>query len=403
MIGGPGVVVDPYDDGFDSLKEMFDGRQMPDFIKEAEIMSNEELGFLPDHAFAVVVLGSDKPLRKYACADKAHTAVNVMYLLQNEDQLPNSVKVKAASNLVRACSHFGLEVPQKLVKISQGGKVLIKGDGAEMVVPGGDDKTKKLADVVGTRVMPVSKPGERTKVAHVMGSPYVEADFVEPKTKVASLDPRTSVLDSELSLLPYDNVIKARDYFEEQGRYMHPRERHDFCVKLAARADQLGVPVSDTVRKYGSTSYASRGAMKVAFEQRSQLWSSLDNQTGDSVASQLLEKRGSINPDTFVETLAELDAQTGIDQYWDNGIPDPWLSVFGFEKKAEWNWQQSGEYLTEEALRRFASENSEEIEGKFGGDMAKAMTKNPTTIFDSLPLEQKRVIARMAQQRESGL
>lgn len=401
MIGSPGVVVDPYDDGFASLKEMFSGQEMPEFIKEAAIMETEDLNLLPDHAFAVVVLGQGKPMRKYACSDKAHTAVNVMYLVKNADSLPHSVKIKAASNLLRACHHYDLEPPPQLVKMAQGGKALIKGDGAEMIVPGGDGE--KNSELVGTRSMPVTKPGERTKVANLMESPYVEVDYYETKVKTASADPSTSVLGGQLSLLPYDNVIKARDYFEEQSMYMHPRDRHEFCVKLAARADQLGVPVSENVRKYGSTTFASRGAIKVAFERRSQLWSSLEDRVGPSLASDLLEKRAAMEPELFAETLAELDAQTGIDQYWGQDIPDPWLSVFGAEKTAAWTFEQGGEYLNEDALKRFASECGDEIEDKFGEDMAKSMAKNPTTIFDSLPLEQKRVIARMAQQRESGL
>jgi len=401
MIGSPGVVVDPYDDDFKSLKDMFSGQEMPEFIKEAAIMDTTDLQLLPDHAFAVVVLGQGEPMRKYACTDKAHTAVNVMYLLRNEDRIPHSVKIKAAANLLRACHHYGLEPVPQLIKMAQGGKLLIKGDGAEIIVPGGDGE--KTSEVVGTRTMPVTKPGKRVKIASLMESPYVEVDYMEEKTKTASYDPSTSVLNGQLSLLPYDNVIKARDYFEENGMYMHPRERHEYCIKLAARADQLGIPISETVRKYGSTTFAPRGSIKVAFERRSQLWSTLDDRVGDSLAGDLLEKRASMDPELFAETLAELDAQTGIDQYWGNEIPDPWLSVFGREKTASWKWEQSGEYLTEDALRRFAAEGEDEMREKFGEEMAKGFAKNPTTIFDSLPLEQKRVIARMAQQQDSGL
>lgn len=401
MIGSPGVVVDPYDDGFASLKEMFDGQEMPEFIKEAAIMEESDLRLLPDHAFAVVVLGQGEPMRKYACTDKAHTAVNVLYLQQNQDSIPRSVKIKAASNLLRACGHYSMEPPPWLAKMAQGGKTLIKGDGAEMIVDGGDGE--KTSEVLGTNVMPVSKPGKRVKVASIMESPYVEVDYMEEKVKTASYNPATSVLDGQLSLLPYDGVIKARDYFDGNGMYMHPRDRHEFCVKLAARADQLGVPVSEAVRRYGSTTYAPRGSIKVAFERRSQLWGSLDNRLGGSLADDLLEKRASMDPELFAETLAELDAQTGVDQYWGNEIPDPWISVFGYEKTAEWKWEQAGEYLTEDALKRLASEGGSVLKDKFGEDMAKGMAKNPTTIFDSLPLEQKRVIARMAQQQDSGL
>ena len=77
MSGSLNAVVDPYDDDFSSLKQLFAGRTMPEFIKTASIMATDKLSRLPDHAFAVVMLDGNRCMRKYACVDKAHTAVNL--------------------------------------------------------------------------------------------------------------------------------------------------------------------------------------------------------------------------------------------------------------------------------------------------------------------------------------
>jgi hypothetical protein len=365
-------------------------------------MDRGRLQALPDHTFAVVILDRGESIRKYACVDKAHTAVNVMYFLKHQDELPESVKVKAASNLCLACSHFGLESPPHLEKTAAGGKILIKGDGAEVVVRPGNEKK---SEVVGTSSMPLTRPGKK-KLASMMESPYVEADYIRPKIKVANYDPEVSVLNGALPLLGYDQVVAAKEYFEDYGPRMHPRQRHEFCVKLAMRADQIGLVVPDVVKKYGARTYASPGEIKIACEMRKQVWKDLNGREHGAegeMLDQLFEKRASLEPEVFAEALAELDIQTGIDGFWDTAVHDPWHTTFGFVKKAQWSWSQSGEHLTEEALNRLVAEDKKSLKSAFGEDVTEGLTKNPIQIFDSLPLEQKRIIARMAQQQDSGL
>lgn len=408
MIKVAGAVLDPYDDDFASLKDMATRSQgeLPGFIKQAGIMDPAVLRNLPDHAFAVVVLGDGEPLRKYACTDKAHTAVNVMYFTEYGNDLPTPVKEKVATNLCKACEHYGLEAPAFLRKEAAGAKILLKHDGAEMVVPARDGE--KTSDLTGTRTMPNTRP-PKVKKASVLDDPYVHVSTFMAKTaSAAPLDPGVFALDNgQLPLLAYDQVIDAVDYFDKFAMKMHPRQRHSYAVKVAARADQLGIPVSEDLQKYGSRGYAKPGAIKVAVETRKRMWHSLGDterhDIGGEMLDQLFEKRASINPEVFAESLAELDAQFGLSHYWDSGIPDPWASTFGHTKKAAWSWNQGGEHLSEEELKRLAAEETGLLEERFTKDLAKGLADNPTAVFDSLPLDKKRIIARMAQQRGSGL
>lgn len=406
MIKVAGAVVDPYDDNFASLKDMAGGQGLPEFIKQAGIMEPAVLKNLPDHAFAVVILGDGEPMRKFACVDKAHTAVNVMYFTEFGADLPTPVKEKVATNLCKACEHFGLEAPPHIRKEAAGAKRLLKHDGAEMIVPArGEEKTSELT---GTKVMPNTKP-VRVKTASVLDEPYVHvSSFVAKTASAAPLDPGVFALDNgQLPLLGFDQVLEAVDYFDKYAMKMHPRQRHDFAVKVAARAEQLGIPVSDDLQKYGSRKYAQAGEIKVAVETRKRMWHSLGDDErhgiGGEMLDQLFEKRASVNPDVFAESLAELDAQLGLSHYWDSGIPDPWASTFGVEKQAAWSWNQGGESVTEDELKRLAAEETGLLEERFTKDLAKGLADNPTAVFDSLPLDKKRIIARMAQQRGSGL
>ena len=391
-----GAVLDPYDDGFASLGGFFRGHDAPDFIKTASIMSEEELHALPDHAFAVVLVDEHAQMRKYACTDKAHTAVNVLYFLDHEEEIPPTARVKVAMNLSKACRHFGIQPPMRLLKTASGRKRLIKSDGAEISVPA---RLEKESDLSGSGVMPNSaRPGRGglRKKASIMDSPYVRMiDEWVPEgdgglTKTAAFD------DGRVPLSTYDEIDSAITFFQEMGAEMHPRVRHEMCVKLASRADQLGVPVSPVIRKYGSTEYANQGEMEATLQTRRQVWAETDNQEGPGLLDLLMEKRASLDPERFAAALADIDASTQIDHYWDRGVCDPWLTTFGEKRASEWSWAKGDMSLTAGQLKKLATDKQDLLKEKFGADMAGELASNPVVIFDSLPMDTQRIIASMA-------
>lgn len=397
-----GAVLDPYDDGFASLSGFFRGRKAPEFIKTASIMSGRELDSLPDHAFAVVFVDDHRQMRKYACTDKAHTAVNVMYFLQHQDEVPPTARVKTASNLVRACQHFGIQPPVALVKTAVSRKRLIKSDGAEVVVPVRPaERLEKESDLSGTSIMPNSarpQQGALKKEGSVMESPYVRlVDEWDPSSRRGGMTKHAAFGDGRVPLNTYDDVDGAVTFFEEMAGEMHPRVRHEMCVKLASRADDLGVPVSGVIRKYGSTGYASSGEMAATLQTRRQVWASLENEEGPGLLDLLMEKRASLHPERFAEALAEIDASTQIDHYWDQGVADPWLTTFGVRKTAAWSWARGDVTLNESQLKKLATEKNDLVKEKFGEELASGLASQPTVVFDSLPMDTQRIIASMAR------
>jgi hypothetical protein len=410
MIKTAGVVFDFYDDGGRLLKDKL-GSRVPEFIKSARLLDSETRDGLPDNSFALVMFNGSERLRKYACLDKGNTAASVIYFIENQNKLPKEAQAKGAENLVRACEHFGLVPPGSLVKTSNKSKVLIKGDGAEIVRKSGE----KVADVSGTYIMPNSvnpdtiHPRKR-KLASVIEDPYVDTTnetllpvFEEnnyPDWAFALTDDEGR---SSFPLVTYGQVKEAADFFDEQGGRLHPRTRRTFCVKVAARAEVLGMAVSPEIKKYGGLSYAKDGEFGVAVEQRRQLWRD-GHDEAVSMLDALMEKRASMDPNTFAETLAQLDIAVGADKYWGSAIFDPWYSTFSKEAQEEpWRWQNGAEYLTEQELRRLTAEGREVLSQRFGDELATGLAKNPVSIFESLPLDQKRIVARMAQQQGSGL
>ena len=415
MIKTAGVAYDFYDDGGEVLRRRL-GRSIPDFIKQAAALDEGSRARLPDNSYALVMFNGGEQLRKFACVDKGNTAASVVYFLENKAKLPKIAQQKAAQNLVNACVHYDLLPPLQLTKIAGKGGLLIKGDGAEMVTS--SVHGEKTADLSGTSLMPYSpdprhfKPHKK-KLAFVIDEPYVDviASTIDPVFEGATYNPDVCAMPHEdgtsnFPLVTYQQVKTAAAFFDEQGNRLHPRTRRTFCTKLAARANKLGIEVSPEIKKYGGWDYARDGEIEIAVEQRRQLWRD-GHDEAVSLLEGLMEKKASIDPDTFAETMAQLDIAVGSDRYWDAEIFDPWYATFGINKQAAddevWAWQNGSEFLTENELKRLTSEGRETLARKFGDSLADGLAKNPVAIFESLPLEQKRVIARMAQQQDSGL
>ncbi len=409
MIKTAGVTFDFYDDRGAFLKLKLAGRAVPEAVAEARVLDDGELAALPDNAFAAVIRNGEETLRKFACIDAGNTAVSALYFLENGSKLPLTTRIKIASNLVDACRYFNLVPPTALMKEAVG-KVLIKGDGAEVVAARERQASlKKSADLTGTDLMPISAKGAtRVKTAAVIADPYVDTTTLEPHAPAAAAelsDDNYAMVSRDgtrsFPLVSWDQVKMASEFFSDQGCRLHPRTRREFCVKVAARANELGIDTDPMLQKYGSATFAPDSDLRVAVETRRQLWRDRHDEE-ISLLDELMSKRAGLKPDVFAEVLAKLDTLTGSDVYWDKAIMDPWASTYGVTKTAEWRWVNGADVLTEEQLRRFATSSKQFLREHFNDDLANGLEKNPVQVFESLPLPQKQVIARLAAQQEDG-
>ena len=135
-----GLVLDHYDD--------YDGSQfrswyptegeVPDFIKQAQRLTPEDHGKLPDDAFALVMVDGGTTLRKYACIDEGNIVMSVDYFLKNGHKVTVEAQKVAAANLVTACGWYGLDPPEELQKIAIGAGLLT----AALMAPGASREAK---------------------------------------------------------------------------------------------------------------------------------------------------------------------------------------------------------------------------------------------------------------------
>ena len=110
----------------------------------------------------------------------------------------------------------------------------------------------------------------------------------------------------------------------------------------------------------------------------------------------------------FRSALREFDKQAGIDWMWDEHIMDPYLSTFGKTSSShaidqsptdqDESFVMGNEIVTAKQLKTFAATRSKDITDTFGADFMNEFRKDPVTIFKSLPLDQKKVIYRQANE-----
>lgn len=239
------------------------------------------------------------------------------------------------------------------------------------------------------------KPVTWNKVAN-----RVDVSDLEPSVKVKKASP----IHAALGLYPLDNfadVQKAVQYFDENYLEFVPRQRHEYAMKTAARAEELGIQTSEILDRYGSTEYAPDVEAHLANRRavapdHKELW------------DELQEKRASIEPETFAELLAEADEVSGVKWLYGGEAADPYFATFGGNKVKEanvaWNWQsRTGDYVSAGQLKKLALNGRPLVEKQFDRTLAAEFSRNPITIFESLPDLQKTILARLANQEFDGL
>lgn len=320
-----GLVLDMYDDVNGALlKSMYPTHeQLPEIVKSAAAIDKGDLDRLPDDVFALVLTQGDTRLRKYACIDAGHTALNIGYLMATHHKLPVEAVKVAASNLITACGWYDIEPPDELKKLSSGdipviGRQRVWKD-SEGVTYGTDGQhwdLQKTAEASGTADMPaqlskgtlaskskpLSVPKTAAEMTHLVDSPAKgdedtileqafgikgEAPASFPQVKTV-LTPHVDVTDKEpprlieekkahFFALPsqgmypldgFDQVKAASAYFDQYRRQMEPGVRHEYAVNLVKRASALGVEVSKEASWYGQESFAPYGHTELCIQGR---------------------------------------------------------------------------------------------------------------------------------------
>jgi hypothetical protein len=198
-------------------------------------------------------------------------------------------------------------------------------------------------------------------------------------------------LDGHYPLDSYADIRAAVGYFKDHWTEFDPSVRHEFAMKTAAAAEEIGLELPDILARYGSTEYAPDLAAHLANRKIN-----VDPQH-HRVYDALLEKKAELEPALFAELLAKADQATGMNWHWGGAVCDPWFATFGGRSDSEktaFGWEGGGYQVDAERLQEAAA--SGVLRGHFTDDVVTAFEKDPVTIFSSMPDDMKVVMARLA-------
>ena len=456
-----GIILDLYDDpNARVLRERLGQRPLPEKLASMDLMAPEKLKQLPNRLYAFVGVNGGETLRKYAMHDEPHLVSSLIYFMETGHLLPEEAQKVAAHNLCLGCHWYGVEPPERIVKLAGiGSAVGALAAGATMaseIGPAMEGKRRtmdqfrqaqatgatvgtKAAELTGTEMMPVSaslKGGgpKRTNTAKEISvasktasgrflemiGPHLEQVGWRGPVDVTLLE--APVVQKVASFTNYalgdrypidsiGQVKTAGAYFEEHWGAFSPVDRHVFATNLQDRADDVGLgDMGGMVREYSGHSYGT----KIAGELKSRI-RGMNGSEHAPVYEMLLEKVASTPPEILAQILLEADQATGVVEGWNKpiiGYMDPYRAVFsktaddtdpekGRDVK-QWSWSSGSDSINDTIISDFALNGRPALRKYFGDDFAKDFCKDPVTVFGSLPDPQKHAIARMAGDNSGG-
>ncbi len=238
--------------------------------------------------------------------------------------------------------------------------------------------------------------------------PRVDVSGKEPPKQVVQKTAQHYALPSlqRYPLDGYDEVEKAASYFDQWHRRMEPLVRREFCQNMVKRASALGIPMSALAQRYASDRWAPPEQIKIALDARRTV---LKDDSQLAVLDKLAAVRQRMLPDDFAAALLAFDQHAGLDHFYDGDVPDPFFSSFA--KTAQQNESETdpdesiivgNEYLPSRKMIQFSKMGQKQLEQRFGKEFAGEFMKDPMTIFNSMPRDQKLVLMRMANTNDSA-
>jgi len=380
----------------------------PEFLKTASFRETYELH---DGDFALIIVDEDgKEHRKFACNDAGNTWLSLWYFENVESGLPEYAKVAAAENLATYAGIHEIDMEDMFPRTAALCSELGISPFRHRTWHGDGGRSEK----VGAAPTPSSQFWDRVSRTGVdpswLDTPTARTTPKAPQIpKVAShkfrLDERR-VLVKSASCAPIPTVKEAsapsilEKVAEADRRWedLNPWERRVVALTLAAEEPGFGEFPAKVASYMGEEIHPN---ILDNMRWRATRVARSDEDAENYLRVGAMAKVGSLDLEDAVEAVFLLDEKNGVvvQNGYGPSLPDPYLAVYaGLKKEAMWAWTRGDAYINEHQLRSYVGTAAAKIQmGElFTDDLIDKFRKDPVKTFESLPSEQKKVIARMA-------
>ena len=325
---------------------------LSDEAKEATIPSYEEQHEGDDSDCALILWNPHQGLmKKYGHSTAGLTEINMAFLVDNMDDLPEELVKVAGANLTCAASNYGIPIPKKL---------------AEYKSPNYVDNMVDVAKV--------NEVGFMKKQAGLIEEPKLKFAWEEEK--------KYDISDQE-------GIEKAASYFEREHYGMDMAKKLEFVLNVSDAAKEEGVSLDDTlVEKYASLDnsrlnkdFGSHVDVRISYlagndEDFGELYNDLKASS---------EELGVVKT---AQVLYRIDKLAGVTYSYGKGVECPVMSCLSMPKVASITLR--GVQVTPEKLRGLDNEDLTGIVGNDniseikGDDCLEVLASMPNPVIDDI-------------------
>ena len=259
--------------------------------KVAYIPSVEEQHERPEKDFALVLFHPHSGIiHKYALYTPELTELNLAYLKDKKDSLPDEMVKIAATNLVVAAKEHNLDIPEAFNDVA--------------------DSDKYVPNLVDTREI------NSTEYAEKLSNPTTPGTYAWP-------DENKYPLDTE------DNIKEAVAYFERYHKeFDDVNKKLEYAVNTKIASSKLDMELEgDQITKYANL---SRSIFNSDFTHHINIRKSYltgDQEEYINVYDDLLKRAEELGPVKTADVMYELDKKANITRAYGNGVEDPIIST----------------------------------------------------------------------------
>lgn len=344
------------------LKEILKETTPPDMIKKAQVATRETQEKLSRADFALVAFTKEgSELRKYPIHDAGNAWLSCRYFEKTAHKLPAKARELAGGMLKRACAIYGLKETPLLQNTAK---------------PKSGNLYHEAYDMTKT-AQPIA--------VEAVGDANSE-HFYALRTRYAMPSP--------------EFVKKAAAYFVDfEKEFADAEDRHTFAHNVLERAKELNVTLDQqsTLNKYASSGYGD--ALSEQIRMRKDLLQAKPEMC--AALEKVANYKADLTPPEFAKLLYAFDKKASLDKYYGGYLADAYRATFEqrMTKQASgYSWDsESAGTLSEKELNKTFEDKYDKVKGYFGPTVADQLKKHGCVIFDSLPVDAKEVIGKIAK------
>lgn len=335
----------------------------PEHVKTASVLTANDREKLSSEQFALIMRSKEEQeLKKFPIVDPASTWLSCQYFAKTAEQLPFVAQKIAASNLQKACAIYNIKAPDMIDKLASKGTVGNRYD----------EVAKSAAEPGLSKIAVAHKPDGSTHF-YALGERY--------------------------AMPTPEYVKKAAAYFAQHEReFSDAEDRHTFALNVLERAKELDVDIEgrEQLSKYASHTYGDSVSTQLRLRREFLQHEPKFVEALDKLSSH----KASTEAEVFAKALYLFDKKAHLTKHYGSHLSDAFKATFGvFQKTAGYQWenQEGSVSISGTDLVKAAENKYDRIKSYFGQTLADNMKKHAVEIFDSLPIDAKETIAKIAQ------